>query len=240
MNYQTVNIFPTTIYIGEIENHTKYKQIFLNEIYEQYQFPHQSRYGGINTVSENCGKPILHLENELFDLFQDISEHILNYCHQTLLIRDIFDVQIMKSWISRSYSNQENIPEHKHSTSQISFVYYLNADEKSNELTFMNTHKPNLLFDSLDDLEVENDEESMIHGFNFETTPEYNFSPCEGTVILFPSQIHHKTSSANDEVHKFERLAIVGDAILTLKKDQPMIYSQGFISPQYWKTFSRK
>lgn len=240
MKYQTVNIFPTTIYIGEIENHVKYRQIFLNKIYERYQFPHKSRYDGINTVSENCGKPILHLEDELSDLFLDISDHILNYCHQTLMIRDIFDVQIMKSWISRSYSNQENIPEHYHATSQISFVYYLDVDDGSNELTFVNRHKPNLLFDSIDSFEEENDEESMINGFNFETTPEYNFFPCEGTVIIFPSRTPHKTSPSVSEFQSFQRLAIVGDALLTLKKEQPMIYSQGFISPQYWKTFSRK
>jgi len=35
-----------------------------------------------------------------------------------------------------------------------------------------------------------------------------------------------------------ERLAIAGDCLLTLKRNQPMIYSQGFVSPEYWRTFT--
>lgn len=220
-------------------NH-EYKCLFLDKIYDDYEFPHVNYRGGINTSSVNCGKPILHLDIRLNDLFYDVSEHIRNYCHQVLLISDLFDIQIMKSWMSRSYSSLENVPAHIHSTSHISFVYYLNITEHANCLTFLNKHQPNLLFPGLDDMDGFDDKEAMLTGYNFETTSSYSIEPHEGTIVIFPSHLTHMTTPTNDQSHSFKRLAIVGDALLTLKKEQPMIYSQGFISPQYWKTFSRK
>ena len=37
MNYDTFNIFPTTIYVGEIENHKKYKKDFY-KLYPKYDY----------------------------------------------------------------------------------------------------------------------------------------------------------------------------------------------------------
>lgn len=234
VNYEVVNIFPTTIYVGEMQNHHQYKRIFYENVYERYSFDRMNSYGEINTVSENCGRPILQTEKDLIPMYREIVIHIQNYLQNTLKSKPIFDVQITKSWMSRSYSSQENIPEHYHSTSQISFVYYMSAPAGANELVFVNSNTPNVPFKSFDDRETE--EEAMIRDYTFETTPYYGFPAQEGTVILFPSSLRHFTSASGIE-QRGERLGIVGDCILSLKKNQPMIYSQGYIDPSYWRTF---
>jgi hypothetical protein len=40
-----------------------------------------------------------------------------------------------------------------------------------------------------------------------------------------------------DENFTGERLAIVGDIVLTLKEDRPMVHSMGFVDPRYWKQY---
>lgn len=77
MNFDIVNIFPTTIYVGEMKRNHEYKCLFLDKIYDDYEFPHVNYRGGINTSSVNCGKPILH--NDLFTgiHFASILENVL-------------------------------------------------------------------------------------------------------------------------------------------------------------------
>ena len=235
VNYNVVNLFPTSIYVGEIENHEEYRKVFYSEIYSKYDFPHENERGGLNTSSVNCGRPLLHHERKLEPLFRSLTEHMRNYCRNVLMMRDIFDIQVMKSWMSRSYSSNENVPLHIHSTSHLSFVYYLSANERSNYLTFVNENHPNHLFEGLTDMDSFDDPEAMMSGYNFETTPEYSIEPQEGMIVVFPSRLPHMTLPREQNE---ERLAIAGDCLLTLKRNQPMIYSQGFVSPEYWRTFT--
>ena len=41
MNYETFNIFPTTIYLGEIDNHKKYKEDFY-KVYDKFDYDDQN------------------------------------------------------------------------------------------------------------------------------------------------------------------------------------------------------
>ena len=59
--------------------------------------------------------------------------------------------------------------------------------------------------------------------------------PKKGSIVLFPSRIQHTTESVVKDFTG-ERLAIVGDIILTLKEDH-LNFSMGFIDPKYWKQY---
>ena len=75
---------------------------------------------------------MMNLKNYLKILYQ--KQKI--YLHDVLKYKDIFDFIITKSWISRSRAAHETIKWHTHSTSHISFSYYLNTPPNSHVLKF--------------------------------------------------------------------------------------------------------
>lgn len=228
-----VNMFPLSVYINKIDDHEKWKKKFIDEIYSDYQYDRINKETDTyNIVSETCGKPILHIDERMADLFKEISEHIKNYCIQTLGLRDMFEVCMVKSWLSRSYDNNENLPQHIHSTTHLSFVYYLQTPPDANLLVFATDRHQNALFDTMNDI----DGDTWIKEYTYESSPQYAIPPEEGMIIVFPSSASHYTQSINSSLQTFktERLAISGDCILVLKEDEPMVYSKGFIHPKYW------
>ena len=186
-----------------------------------------------NTVSEGQVDPLLHLEPTLDSLFVEIIKHVKTYVLDVLQFKDIFNYSITKTWLSRTRSQKE-IPWHIHSTSHISFVYYLNMPPNAHKLKFLNPHNKNSFFLGMS-LESRYEERTMVKEFNQLNSEEFYIHPPEGTVALFPSSIQHCTQCV-DKSFSDERLAIVGDITLTLKEDQ-LQYSMGYIDQKYWKKY---
>ena len=210
---QVFNVFPTTIYVGEMTKHDQYKINFY-DVYHKFDYEEDD----VNkTVSENTGNPIIHHEECLEDLFSEIIFHISKYTLDVLKYKNIFDYVITKTWLSRTRSQKE-IPWHIHSTSHISFVYYLNMPPNAHKLKFLNPHNKNSFFLGMS-LESRYEERTMVKEFNQLNSEEFYIHPPEGTVALFPSSIQHCTQCV-DKSFDDERLAIVGDITLTLKEDQ--------------------
>jgi uncharacterized protein (TIGR02466 family) len=226
MEYDTFNIFPTTIYVGNSKNHIKNKKNFYS-VYPKYDFED-------TTVSENSGNPLLHLDDKLKDLFEEVIINTKTYIHEVLKIRDIFNIAITKSWISRARNKQQEIPWHIHSTSQISFVYYINMPKNSNSLQFLNFNAPNNLFLGMNS-EYKKKERMIVSDYNHYNANTFYISPQEGHIVLFPSSIRHSTKNINGDFDE-ERLAIVGDITLILKKEE-LSLSMGYLNPKYWKIY---
>ena len=231
MRYETFSIFPTTIYLGELDNHEKCKEEFY-KVYPKFDYEENDRN---NTVSENVGNPFIHLEPTLDPLFQEIVNHIKIYLFDVMKYKDIFNYMITKTWLSRARDKKE-IPWHIHSTSQISFAYYVNMPPDSHQIQFANSNISNEFFGGInrENKHGYHDRE-MVKEYNPLNAQSFFMSPPEGSIILFPSNIQHSTKAI--EGFKGERLAIVGDVTLTLKEDQ-LNYSTGYIDPRYWKLFN--
>jgi len=239
MKFETVNIFPTTIYVGKMEDHDRHKEEFY-KVYTKFDYPQvklnkQGNIKTINTISENEGNPLIHLEDSLAPLFAEISRHAKSYCQEVLRLKDVFDIVFTKSWISRSRESDHEIPWHIHSTSHISFVYYLNIPENSHILEFSNENSPNAFFKSLFFDDPSGEEYNIVEEFTQTNAEIFGLTPFEGNLVLFPSKIPHCTKSAC-EYFKGERLAIVGDITLVLKEEY-LSYSYGYINEKYWKKF---
>lgn len=230
MNFEVINFFPTTAYVGEIANHRTHKKSFY-EIYPKYDW---ERDQFNTTVSENVGNPLLHLEESLNSLFEDIIGHIKNYAQNVLLLKDVFDFAITKTWLSRSQNSKDEIPWHIHSTSHISFAYYVNVPQNAHALKFSNQHLPNSLF-----LGMTKDHQDyprqFVKNYNDVNCETFFMVPNEGNIILFPSKITHSTSAMSSDFEG-ERLAIIGDVTLVLKEEY-LSHSMGYISQKYWKTY---
>ena len=224
---QLFNIFPTTVYVGEVTDHQTHKEEFY-KVYHKFDYEDSDAN---STVSENTGRPFIHLEDNLDPLFNEIILHTKRYVMDVLQYKDIFEYVITKTWLSRTRSQKE-IPWHIHSTSHISFVYYLNMPPNAHKLKFLNPHNKNSFFLGMS-LESKYEERTMVKEFNQLNSEEFYIHPPEGTVALFPSSIQHCTQCV-DKSFNDERLAIVGDITLTLKEDQ-LQYSMGYIDQKYWK-----
>lgn len=230
LKYNIAQIFPTTIYVGDIENHEKYKEEFY-KLYHKFDYEVTSEN---NTVSEECGNPLIHLEKSLEPLFSEITSHIKNYIHNVLNLRDLFDVTITKTWLSRAREIKDEIPWHIHSTSHISFTYYLNAPTNSHTITFSNQHEPNSLFLGMSKFNEEK-EKRFVNLYNENNATTFFITPEEGKIVLFPSKLIHSTKSKSDEFDG-ERLAIVGDVSLILGEEY-LSFPMGYINEKYWKKF---
>jgi uncharacterized protein (TIGR02466 family) len=235
MNFDTVNIFPTTLYVGNIDNHLQHKEEFY-KVYPKFDYERiNKKTKKINTVSENQGNPLIHLEESLDPLFKEIVEHVKNYIHNILLLKDIFNVTITKCWLSRAREIEDEIPWHIHSTSHISFVYYVNMPKDSHSIKFLNKHQTNNLFLAMtaDDTD---EELKFVKSYSNENSETFFMLPNEGNLLLFPSKIPHSTKSITNNFSG-ERLAIVGDITLILK-EQYLSYSMGYVDQKYWKTYN--
>ena len=231
---QIFNIFPTTLYVSEIDKHEEYKSKFY-ELYSKYDYEQKSFRDGeewFNTTSENAGNPLIHLEDSLSELFEDIIYNVKIYVLDILKYQNIFDYVITKSWLSRSRATYENIKWHSHSTSHVSFSYYLNTPPNSHDIKFANPHNTNSLFVGLNNSDVK-DGVAERNELNAST---FHLNPKEGSLILFPSTLNHCTHCTSDKFDG-ERLAIVGDVTLVYKEDGANDYSMGYINPKYWRIY---
>jgi len=233
MDYEYFNIFPITLYVGKVEEHEKYKKDFY-DVYHKFDYIQDERN---NTVSENVGNPFIHLEESLDPLFSHIVDHARTYVYDVLNCKDIFNFIITKTWISRARNLSDEIKWHIHSTSHISFSYYVNMPENSHAIKFSNPHHTNSLFLAMmDDETAFKDERCMVKDYCDENAESFHLVPPEGHVALFPSKLAHCTSAMSDTFNG-ERLAIVGDITLTLKQEY-LKYSMGYIDPKYWKMYT--
>ena len=81
VNREIYNIFPTTIYVSEVENHSEYKKEFY-KLYSKYDYNQKSFRDNeewFNTTSENAGNPLIHLEESLSGLFEQIIDDVKIY-----------------------------------------------------------------------------------------------------------------------------------------------------------------
>lgn len=230
MNYEIFDAFPVSFYVGDMEKHDTHKKSFY-EVYPKYDYKDDDRN---NTVSENVGNPLIHLEDSLQPLFKDVISHVKCYVHDVLEYKDIFNFTITKTWLSRARKSKDQIKWHIHSTSHISFAYYLNCPPNSHHISFQNPHMKNSLFLGSNAVS-EFEDRVMLKEFNQYNSESFFLGPPEGTLVIFPSSITHRTE-ARTENFNGERLAIVGDVTLTLKEEN-LHYSMGYIDPKYWKTF---
>ena len=232
---QIFNIFPTTLYVSEIDKHEEYKSKFY-KLYSKYDYEQKSFRDGeewFNTTSENAGNPLIHLEDSLSELFEDIIYNVKIYVQDILKYQNIFDYVITKSWLSRSRATYENIKWHSHSTSHVSFSYYLNTPPNSHDIKFANPHNTNSLFVGLNNSDVK-DGVAERNELNAST---FHLNPKEGSLILFPSSLNHCTHCISNKFNG-ERLAIVGDVTLVYKEDGTNDYSMGYINPKYWRIYN--
>ena len=75
----------------------------------------------------------------------------------------------------------------------------------------------------------------MVEEYNELNSNTFFLYPQEGFILLFPSGLPHGTETVSQDFNG-ERLAIVGDLTLILKKEY-LHYTNGYVDQKYWRKY---
>ena len=163
-------IFPTTLYIAEMERDFSKKE--KEYIYEK------DKELLINTGNKNSKeRNVLDIEN-LIDLKLLLEDHIKNYIFEVLKAKKTFEPFITQSWINYTDPGSYH-HEHDHPNSFLSGVVYI----QTNNNDCINLYKPNYHQINI-----------PIEEYNIFNSSTWNIPVKNGTIFLFPSSLRHSVS----------------------------------------------
>jgi Putative 2OG-Fe(II) oxygenase len=222
-------IFPTLIIQDQYPNAYEFKPIFMNKL---------MKYMTIDGFSsEFTGHVNIHHEEAYAPLFVYISEMIAEYVRAIGIDPEIFDINIIKTWMN--ITKERHTPFHNHEDAQLSFTYYANIPENLEKpLVFCNAPPHN------------NDPYYGMIKFNANETNRWNeydhkFVPSEGDLFIFPSTLNHYTVGYGTEEPDTgckhvsdlytKRVCLAGDIIFTYRKNMPR--PTGIQPTSNWRIF---
>jgi hypothetical protein len=218
-------VFPLVVYQASLDCHEKFKKKHLEEL-KKYWF------NGYEYESPEASSNIfVHLNSNYSDLFVGLRKIFDDYFDTINIKYDRLNYHIVKSWVV--YHKDDTTPSmaaHNHNEANISFIYYLNTDETSDDLVVAQLPDLNRnqackgFFDTAD---VHN----IMTSFNRYNCNFYTITPIEGTVIVMPTETYHKTIKKVSRTN--ERVAIAGDVRVTLKPEHYR-HHQGCTHPSQW------
>ena len=116
------------------------------------------------------------LDKKQYKFLKNIIMKEINFYTQNVM-KYKNNFQLTKSWLTKTEINQES-DYHNHFNSFLSAVLYIKVDQYSGNISFIN-HNNNLF-----DLKVTED--------NIWNSRTFTFKPCDGLLMIFPSDMHHK------------------------------------------------
>lgn len=234
--------------LEEVEENKKEVYVAIEQLIEKIRLNKDERdHGGIQGQA-SCTN-FHHYEN-LQSLYTQISSKIFEYV-ETLYGGPFFDISITNSWVN-CLTTKEYIPLHDHCDAHVSFVYYPSIPSGYESLLhFQMIKQPNDINNAL----VIDHKSVLTHdNLNDFNTPIHSFACKEGLLYIFPSNINHGSSLAEDNTFEsgtFEpserdmnflksdtRMSISGDIILTYNEQQQS--SRGLQPISSWMTFASK
>ncbi len=215
-------VFPLIVYQGDLEGHKQFKEKNLNSL-KEYWFN-----GYKNESPEFSGKIFVHLQEQYKSFFDSLKKNIDEYMTHLNVDYTKLNYHIVKSWVGYHNNNIPELTPHYHNESNISFVYYLNTEETSDKFCVNQPFNRNEVVGGLFET---SEQRNLLLGFNRYNCNYYTITPIEGTVLLFPSNVHHFTQRFTEMIG--DRIVIPGDIRVTLKKENAN-YHQGSTHPSQW------
>ena len=227
-------IFPTVISESDYEYQADFKELFF-----QSAMSHIDENGYSN---ELVGKLNIHHDENYDELYVFIIQEIKKYVCSLGVDADIFNYNVVKSWLN--ISKDTDNPPHNHQDSHISFSYYVNLPtDIHRQIVFQD----NLL-----------DRNNLNHGmlpwntteWNYYNSSIWSFIPEEGSLYVFPANITHHVSEVGKKLKmatelenptktldelKSMRISIAGDILMTFKELQPI--PLGLQPIKNWRVF---
>jgi hypothetical protein len=214
--YKVTDIFPLAFYQGKISCHEELKKIHYNDI---------------KNYSANCylkEVPVTLFQNEKnYNIFFDsLKENVNQYMSVLGIDPKKLTYHVVKCWADHKGPESDDVLDinenrydlnfadpshpHWHNHSDLTFVYYFNADETSDHFYLENCYGNQNDPDALLELAREC---NIMSEWNKYNTKHHIFKPEEGSVIIFPSRLYHFTRRVAKR--KVDRISIGGDIRIT-------------------------
>ena len=226
-------LFPTVIYQCKVDGHEKWKELLESKTEHHFDpCTFADKYAkGYHLTGEARGKSVMHKDEDLSSFFTIIADNVRECLNSAGIKSDMHDVHFMKSWCTiKEYT--DNMSEHNHACSDLSFVYYVNTPYKTG-LVFTVPKSPNEYFGGVFDPKP--DPRSHTFEDNFINAGS-TFLPVEaGDLLVFPGSMRHSVPPEGHKKGKYLR-SIAGDIKISLKEEYVNLET-GLIHPSHWRTF---
>lgn len=172
-------LFPKQVIVSDSENFASYREKLIELCYRHKELDPQgvkySNYGGWQSRSD-----YLHDNEEFEFLFEDLSANLEHCMHKDFSINPGENLSILNAWINISGQNHFNLS-HTHPLSSFSGVYYVKCPQDCGNIVFEQ--------DDNDCLDLSHRQDRIKDLAKM--YPTYYFTPVEGRMLLFPSNLRH-------------------------------------------------
>ena len=214
-------IFPILISQDKIDLHEEFKEKYFEELKSLW-------FNGYNNETpENSGRCSLHLNETYLGFFQSLKRSVCRYLDLLEVDHEKLDINFIKSWVGYHNKDTPQLKMHYHNDADISFCYYLLADETSDKFCVYDHTLRNEPGGGI--FEV-GENYNMIKKFNKYICDKYTITPEEGTILLFPSKMNHSTLKKENLE---DRYSLIGDIKLCLKPEYNL-YPQSCPHHTFW------
>ena len=187
LNYKTLNLFPSSIHILEIDNFDNYKDQIVKDIYDEKDKDSEGRklsnIGGWQSNSvgiEDCKSTFI----------------------KKIMVESLIGFKPMSNMTYMKVEGWTNINKpgdynklHDHPVSELSGVLWIKTPKESGDIRFVHPE----IFNKFQEL----DSYTEDFKYNSNSYMTYYFHPKEGKLLIFPSSLEHeveKNKSSEDRI----------------------------------------
>ena len=232
MTNKIYNFFPLTILKSKIDLANKTKDLMIKRIFDMEKNSKNKFYKNEKSswTGDTQGFEFLHKNNEFDDFFLEVKKKILEYLEVIGIDHNLLDFYIQRSWATIS-RGKENIAQHKHLQSHLSFAYYLKKDSTDANLLLIDEIKQNEFLPG-SFLSPTISQKGLIKKRNISNTAAIIVEAQEDEIVIFPSKTLHQTQP---EVNNNERISLSADIFITSKNSENL---EHLVTPfKEWKNF---
>lgn len=241
---EIIQLYPTSVYHATLDgcgNH--HPIIFDKETINQYTLENaepeeKERY--VNPISgETTGRALLQKDHRFTPFFKEVVGHAEVYLNGAFNVyAQLFDFYVVKSWYS-VLSPRDTLGFRKRESSDLSFVYYPEADDNTQRFWFSNTEKDmNIKNEVFPGIFSENSKGlKYLSQFNFVTSNLNSIKPQTGSVIIYPSKCSTGVIAIPSQTPNEKTIIVQGEIKLILKPEI-LHLDDGLLAIEHWKKFN--
>jgi hypothetical protein len=241
---ELLQFYPTIVYHATMDgsgNH--HPLIYGDDTIDQYTLENaddEEKRKYVNPISGECNtKCLLHKDHRFTPFFKEVMGHVEVYLGSSFnLYTQLFDLYVVKSWYNVIHP-REALGFRKRESSDISFIYYPEADDNTQRFWISNIEKDmNSLNEVFPGIFSENSKGlKYISQFNYATSNLNSIKPQTGSIILYPSKTSTGLISIPDQKPNPRTITIQGEIKLILKPEV-LHLDDGLLSIEHWKKFT--
>lgn len=233
-NYEVIDLFPLAFYRGYVKDHFEIKENFIKDI-KDYNNKCYHRRSPSN---------LFHRESEYNLIFDSLKINFNQYMNTLGIDEKKISYHIVKCWTDYKGPDSDLIHDlnstrydlgtepsisHWHNHSDLTFVYYVSANETSDKFYLENQNSNQNDFDAIFETSMD---QNILKETNKYNTKHFVVQPEEGMILIFPSKYYHYARRFTKRVG--ERIVIAGDVRITSSVDGSR-QKQASTHPSLWR-----